>query len=603
MLLKNDGVLPLSEEALSGKVALIGLGAKYPVSGQAQERSYGTIRRMQSGQEALSEVTGKQFEAYPGIDYVGETIPAACFYQDAEAEKPGLVRTYGILPEDKDPVAAEKGPGGVGDAFSGFTRLDEDGVLIETAMESYNAKEEEVPEGFPLGDFCSVDPEINFTVGTDEDGKIVKTYKNGPNGNAFLEGDSFTWKGFLKAPESGEFRLLLECIGGMASFFIRMDDGWKLAGKSAMREWAQWPWESLICTPEGMGITGTTLRLQQGKTYEILVHARGCVKNKDLQLRLAWETPSFSAKNYKAAISAAADADTIIFYACENVMRDIAEAFRTIAEKNPLTLGGPERKLLDDVIAAKKPGAKLIVIVQTSNARAIGDWEASASAILTAYHPGQEGAAVLAKILTGGINPSGKLSQSWPARTEDTPVTDSEKHLLERGMGIGEEDIRIRMTEGIFTGYRWYDKTGVKALYPFGFGLSYTDYEYRDLEAEEIPAADFGSTLQVSFTVKNTGKRSGSEIAQVYLGKTEVPPHLQIAEKQLIGFIRVKDLAPGEERRVTLVIDPRMLCVWDPALTFIRRSDGTLDKWIRPDGPRALMVGASSTDIRLSMTV
>ncbi len=603
VLLKNDGVLPLSDEALSGKVALIGLGAKYPVSGQAQERSYGTIRRMQSGQEALEEVTGKKFEAYPGIDYVGETIPAECFFKDAAAEEPGLVRTYGILPEDKDPIAAEKGPGGAGEAFTGFTRLDEDGVLIDTAMESYNAKDEEVPEGFPLGEFAAVDPKIDFTVGTDENGKTVKTYKNGPNGNAFLEGDSYTWKGFIKAPENGEYKLLLHCIGGMASFFIRIDGNWKPAGKSFMREWAQWPWESLICTPEGMGITGTTVMLEQGKTYEILVHARGCVKNKDLQLRLAWQTPSFAKKNYDAALAAAKDADTIVFYACENVMRDIEAGFRMIAEKNPLTMGGPERQLLADVIAAKKTESKLVVIVQTSNARAIGDWEADASAILTAYHPGQEGARVLAKILTGQINPSGKLSQSWPARTEDTPLTDSEKHLLERGIGIGEEDIRIRMTEGIFTGYRWYDKTGVKALYPFGFGLSYTDYEYSNLRAEEIPDPDFGTTLRVSFNVKNTGERTGSEIAQVYLGKTEVPPHLQIAEKQLIGFARVKDLAPGEERAVCLTIDPRMLCIWDPALTFVKRSDGTLDKWIRPEGARELLVGASSTDIRLSMMV
>ncbi|MBR6322397.1 MAG: glycoside hydrolase family 3 C-terminal domain-containing protein [Lachnospiraceae bacterium] len=604
VLLKNDGMLPLCKEALSGKVALLGLGAKYPVTGQMQERSYGTIRRMQSGQEALQEVTGREFEAYPGIDYVGEAIPAECFYQDAEGDRKGLLRTYGILPEDRDPIAAEQGPGGAGAAFTGFTTLDEDGVLIDTGMTSYNAKEEEIPADFPLGKQAAVDPMIDFTVGKDADGKVVKTYKNGPEGTAFLEGDSFTWKGYLTAPESGEFRLILECIGGMASFFIRTDKGWTLAGKSSMREWAQWPWESLICTPEGMGITGTTMKLEAGKRYEILVHARGCVKNKDLQIRLAWQTPSFMKKNYDAALAAAKDADTIIFYACENVTRDINAGFRMVNETMPLTMGGEERQFLADVIAAKKPEAKLAVIVQTSNARAIGDWEASADAILTAYHPGQEGARILAKILTGEINPSGKLSQSWPARTEDTPITDSEAHLLERGTGVGDENIRIRMTEGIFTGYRYYDKTGTKALYPFGYGLSYTNFEYSALTAEEIgDVPDFGTTLRVSFAVKNTGDRTGSEIAQIYVGKGEVPPHVQCAEKQLIGFIRVKDLEPGEERTVSVTIDPRMLMIWDPALTLQTRSDGTKDKWIRPAGPRELLVGASSADIRLRTVV
>ncbi|MBR6404945.1 MAG: glycoside hydrolase family 3 C-terminal domain-containing protein [Lachnospiraceae bacterium] len=605
VLLKNDGVLPLQEEQLSGKVALLGLGAKYPVTGQMQERSYGTIRRMQSGQEALLEVTGREFAAYPGIDYVGEPIPAECFFRNAEGDEKGLVRTFGILPEDRDPVALEQGPGGAGAAFTGFTAFDEDGVLIDTGMTSYNAKEEEIPADFPLGKQAAIDPMIDFTVGKDSDGKVIKTYKNGPNGTAFLEGESFTWKGYLEAPESGEFRLILECIGGMASFFIRSDEGWKLGGKSAMREWAQWPWESLICTPEGMGITGTTLKLTAGKRYEILVHARGCVKNKDLQLRLAWQTPSFMKKNYDAALSAAKDADTIIFYACENVMRDINAGFRMVNETMPLTMGGEERQFLADVIAAKRPEAKLVVIVQSSNARAIGDWEGSASAILTAYHPGQEGARILAKILIGAINPSGKLSQSWPARTEDTPITDSEEHLRDRGTGDGpDQDIRIRMTEGIFTGYRYYDKTGVKALYPFGYGLSYTSFEYSGLEVETVDGVpDFGSTIRVSFTVKNTGERAGSEIAQIYIGKGEVPPHMQCAEKQLIGFIRVKDLAPGEEKAVSVTIDPRMLLSWDPALTPIRRSDGTLDKWVRPDGPREVMVAASSTDIRLCTTV
>ncbi len=601
VLLKNDGVLPLTKEALEGKVALIGVGAKYPVTGSMQERSFGTLSRMQSGKEALEEVTGKQFEAFPGIDYVGEAIPAECFFRDEDCKTSGLVRTYGILPEDRDPVAASGGPGGAGAAFAGFEDYDEDGVLIETGMTSYNAKAEALPADYPLGQVAAVDDKIDFTCGTDANGEVVKTWENGENGTAFTDGAMFTWKGFLKAPESGDYSLMLHCVGGQAAFFIRMEDGWTEAGRSNMREWAQWPWESLICTREGMGITGKTLRLEKGKAYEILVHGRQCVKNKDLQLRLAWQTPSFRKENYAAAIKAAAEADTIVYYACEHVMRDIRAMFGMIDEEQPLEYSGDQMQLLSDVIAAKKKDAKLIVIAQTSNARALGNIEPAADAILTAYHPGQEGARILAKILTGDINPSGKLSQTWPAKTADTPLTDSKAHFEERALGKGpEEELRIRMSEGIFTGYRWYDKEGVEPLYPFGFGLSYTTYEYSELAIEEVPdVPDFGKTIRVNFKVTNTGKRSGDEIAQIYIGKGEVPGNVQIAEKQLIGYFRVKNLAPGETRAVSVCIDPRMLRVWDPAVTPVKRSDGTKDKWVLPAGEREILVGASSRDIRL----
>ena len=620
VLLKNNGALPLKEDILEGNVALIGLGSKYPVTGDQQERSFGTIRRMQSGKEALEEVTGKEFEAYPGIDYVGEPIPADALYRDAEATEPGLVRTYGILDEDRDPAAGDEGPGGAGAAFFGFTDFDEDGVPIETGMTSYNDAGEKHPEGYPLGQVLWVDSQINFTVGTDDNGEVVKTYQNGANGTAFTEQEAYTWKGYLKAPETGDYSLILECIGGMSSFFIKMEDGWKQAGKSAMREWAQWPWESLICTREGMGITAGTFHLEEGKTYPILVHGRQCVKNKDLQIRIAWQTPSFAKKNYEDAMTAAENADTIIYYACDKVLA--ANHFGKLAEEQPLEYTGEQMQMLRDVIAKKKPDAKLIVVVQASNAKAIGEWEKSADAILTAYHPGQEGARVVAKIMTGQINPSGKLSQSWPAVTADTPITDSSEHLEERGVGREENgEVRIRMSEGIYNGYRFYDKTGKKALYPFGHGLSYTTYDYSDLSVKEVTEdmlgaglsentfvpkgltsdsiRDFGNTIAVEFSVTNRGEVSGDEIVQVYLGKGEVPEYMQIAEKQLIGYLRVKNLLPGETRKVSIAIDPRMLCSWDIAHTLTKRSDGTKDKWYRIPGTRRVLIGASSEDIRL----
>ena len=604
VLLKNDDhALPLSPAETKNAV-LIGTGAVYPVCGQAQERSFGRLSRMQSGQDALAELTGTRCAAYAGIDYVGEPIPADVLYQDEACTKHGLVRTYGILDEDRNLLSASAGAGGAGAAFLGENVLDEDGDPVDTGLSGYNSMEEHLPADYPLGQFCCVDEQLNFTCGTNADGSLVKNYKNGPDGTAFGDNETYTWKGYIKAPESGTYSLILECVGGQASFFLKDGSEWTMPGQSKMREWAQWPWESLICTPEGMGITSSRLTLEAGKVYPVLVHARQCVRNKDLQLRLAWALPSFAESNYDKAIKAASRADTIIFYACDAVVE--SDLFAARKRTASITFGDEQTRLLQDVIHAKKPGAKLIVIVQTSNARACGAWADQADAILTAYLPGQEGARVVAEILTGKTNPSGKLSQTWPAGEQDTPLTDTPAHELERSSGIPLDNgnFMVRMTEGIFTGYRWYDKAGVKPLFAFGHGLSYTTFAYDHLTitpAQEDP--DFGATWTVRCSVTNTGDRAGDEIVQLYIGGTDVPYYIQMADRQLVGYVRLKDIKPGETREASMTIDPKMLCYWDPAMRLQSRSDGTKDKWVRAAGSRSIYVGASSDDIRLEGSI
>ncbi len=597
VLLKNERkALPLN---INERITLIGTGAVYPVCGQAQERSFGRLERMLSGQEALYEVTGKTCPAYPGIDYAGVTIPADAFFLDEAYEHPGLARTYGIIDEDRDLVRSVSGPGGGGEAFLGAVLLDEEGEPVDTGLSSYTSHTASGKENAETGRFCGVDPQIDFTCGRDEQGRLIKNYRNGPHGTAFGENESYTWKGWLRAPETGEYSLILQCVGGEASFFIETDKGWQMPGKSKMREWAQWPWESLICSREGMGITGERISLEAGKAYRIVVHARQCVRNKELQLRLAWAVPSWTAHNYEQALNAAREADTVVFYACDAVM-NVEREMKFRSGESLITLGEEQTRLLNDVIRAKRPEARLIVVMQTSNARAIGAWAKSADAILTAYQPGQEGARVLAEIMTGAVNPSGKLNQTWPARVEDTPLTDTPAHRAERGYGVpfGEDDTLIRMTEGVFTGYRWYDRMGVQPLFPFGHGLSYTQYAYSGLEIQADP--DGKNRFTVSCRVTNTGDRAGDEIVQLYLGKAEVPPYIQMAEKQLVGYERLKDIKPGETREAVMEIDPRMLCYWDPAMMLQTRPDGTKDKWITAAGERDIFVGASSRDIRLT---
>jgi len=207
-------------------------------------------------------------------------------------------------------------------------------------------------------------------------------------------------------------------------------------------------------------------------------------------------------------------------------------------------------------------------------------WLGQVRAVLVTWYPGQEGGWATADLLTGRANPGGKLPITFPVRMEDSPTGDP-KHP-ERSIGV---DSKVIQSEGIFVGYRHYDRNDINPLFPFGHGLSYTTFAYSDLK---IGATDGG--LDVEFTVKNTGARAGSEISQIYLGppKTNVP----MAPKSLAGFARV-DLAPGKSERVRVQVPDRQLAYWSVE-----------DRnWIKPEGPRPIYVGASSRDVRLTGVV
>ncbi|MCD7813998.1 MAG: glycoside hydrolase family 3 C-terminal domain-containing protein [Lachnospiraceae bacterium] len=601
VLLKNEKeALPLHEKDFSGKVILAGPGAKYPLCGEAQERSFGRLERMIEPAKALQEISGTEVPVYEGIDYVGEAVPAEYLWQDENCREQGLARTWGILPEERAKVQTSAGPGGAGMAFFGEMKLDEDGEPVNTGLSSYATSGEKPTDEKLLGTLAAIDSQINFTCGTDAEGNPMKHYRNGENGTAFTDGVSYTWKGFLKAPEDGEYTLLLECVGGEGVFLLQIDGQWQVIGNAQFREWTQWPWEHIAHTPEGMGITGKKLTLKKGEVYPIVVFGRQAVKNKDLQLRLAWSTPTRKKERLDAMLAAVYTADTVIYYACDTW--DAKSPFAGMLEKkdgSSIEISEEQTALLESAIAHRKENGRFIVVLQTSNARAIGRWADKVDAILCTYLPGQEGSRVIAEILTGKTNPSGKLSQTWPASNEDTPLSDTPEHLQRRQIGVAAGDDRIaEMSEGIFSGYRWYEREGRKPLYEFGYGLSYTTFVYSDLDIREE-----GDGYAVSLTVTNTGEVSGDEIVQVYLGAAEVPAHIQMAKKQLAGYARVKHLAPQESRPVTIHIEERSLCYWNPAMVLQSRPDGTKDKWVRATGQRDVYVGASSRDIRLTGTI
>ena len=202
-------------------------------------------------------------------------------------------------------------------------------------------------------------------------------------------------------------------------------------------------------------------------------------------------------------------------------------------------------------------------------------WADDVKAILNAYLGGQSVAPAIVDVLTGKANPCGKLAETYPVCLKDTPTSfrypDS------------KEDVQYR--ESIFIGYRYYDKVERNVRFPFGFGLSYTSFEYSDIKLKKKNLTK-GEGAKVIFTIKNTGDVAGSEIAQVYVAKPE--SKIFRAPKELKGFVKIH-LEPGEEKKVTVELDDRAFAFWNTAT----------EDWCVESGEYKILVGASSRDIRL----
>lgn len=206
-------------------------------------------------------------------------------------------------------------------------------------------------------------------------------------------------------------------------------------------------------------------------------------------------------------------------------------------------------------------------------------WADDVKAILNAYLGGQSVAPAVVDVLTGKANPCGKLAETYPICLKDTPTSfrypDS------------KEDVQYR--ESIFIGYRYYDKVERNVRFPFGFGLSYTSFEYSDIKLRKKNLTK-GEGTKVTFTVKNTGDVAGSEIAQVYVGKAQ--SKVFRAPKELKGFVKVH-LEPGEEKKLSVELDDRAFAFWNTAT----------NDWCVESGEYNILVGASSRDIRLEAVV
>jgi beta-glucosidase len=240
---------------------------------------------------------------------------------------------------------------------------------------------------------------------------------------------------------------------------------------------------------------------------------------------------------------------------------------------------------LISAVAAANP--RTIVVLETGTAVTM-PWVDKVAGILEVWYAGSKGADAVANVLFGDVNPSAKLPMTFPLSVNDLPhVTVSQPpkkdHGPENGFVLEKPTFEVHYDEGLLVGYKWYDAQKKPVLFPFGFGLSYSGYSYSNLKVAN------GKDTTVTFTVKNTGKRAGTEIAQVYAG---LPADAKEPPKRLVGWSKVQ-LNPGESKEVTITIPARNLSVYD---------DGS-SKWNLVPGSYTFMAGGSSKDLPLQQSV
>ncbi|MCQ2142622.1 MAG: glycoside hydrolase family 3 C-terminal domain-containing protein [Bacteroidales bacterium] len=239
-------------------------------------------------------------------------------------------------------------------------------------------------------------------------------------------------------------------------------------------------------------------------------------------------------------------------------------------------LSEAEANLINDASEAfHSKGKKVVVVLNVSGAIETVSWRDKVDAILISWLGGVRGADSVVDILGGKVNPSGKLAMTYPRAYKDCP---SYKTFPGEPK---DNPINSFQDEGIYVGYRYYSSFNIPVAYEFGYGLSYTSFEYSDIEINEADG-----NLEVSFTIKNTGKMAGKEVAELYI---TAPWSIDKPAKELKAFAKTGFLKPGTTERIVLKVDSKGLSSFNTARSA----------WVADKGDYKIMVGSSSEDIRL----
>jgi beta-glucosidase len=262
---------------------------------------------------------------------------------------------------------------------------------------------------------------------------------------------------------------------------------------------------------------------------------------------------------------------------CDAIVIAVGFDADTEGESSDRSFGLPpgQDELVNEIAAINK---RTIIIMTSGGSVDMTAWIDRVPALFESWYSGQEGGTALAQLLFGDFNPSGRLPISFERRWEDNPVHDT--YYPQNG------EKKVRYSEGVFLGYRHFDKPGTKPLFPFGYGLSYSNFEYKNLTVS--PAQVSGDQLAtVAFDISNVGSRAGADVAELYVGDRHAPVPRPL--KELKGFTKV-DLKPGETRHVEISLNRRAFCYYDV----------NHHQWTVAPGEFDLYIGRSAAEIELT---
>ena len=297
-----------------------------------------------------------------------------------------------------------------------------------------------------------------------------------------------------------------------------------------------------------VSVYSVAVDLQAGTTYALSISGASGA--------LTWGTPSALAPGIAQAVAAAKSAETAVV-----VVSDDTESEAT--DRPSLTLPSAQDELVSAVAAANPH----TVVVVDAGAPVTMPWLAHTGAVLDAWYPGEVNGTSLARVLFGRVNPSGHLPVTFPTSLAQVPASTPAQFP-----GVGG---KVNYSEGIDVGYRWYDARSETPLFPFGYGLSYTQFHFSNLQIGPALPTGVGD-VAVTATVTNTGSRAGTEVAQLYLGD---PAAAGEPPRQLVGFRRVS-LAAGASRQVRFTITPRDTWWWLESAGGWTQSPGTYQVYV-----------------------
>lgn len=381
--------------------------------------------------------------------------------------------------------------------------------------------------------------------------KVIRVDKNinfkwGNDGPGYGIGDdlfSVRWAGYIKAPKTGDFIISTVSDDGVRFWF---------EDKLVMEDWTQH-------APLTKSIN---VHLEKDKLYKIkfeyFENAGGA------EAVLGWKT---SSNLLDEAVEIAGNADCVLIFA--GTSNQIETEGK---DRDDLILPAAQDELISKIADINK---NVIVVLTTGSPVLMNKWIEKVNGVLEMWFAGSEGGNAITDVLLGNYNPSGKLPITFPKKWEDCSAYPTYKNF----------NARTYYADDIYVGYRHFDKYGIEPLFPFGFGLSYTIFEYENLSVTENE-----NEFNVSFEMKNTGKVKGEETAQVYVGSKM--PGVDRPVKELKGFEKIM-LEPGESKKISIVLNKKNLA----------RYDEEFHEWKIDAGQYEIYVGSSSRDLILKTDV